>query len=67
MINATLAARTPSAFNAAMYSWENYLAAQLPVAWTPNTPTLLETIKGLDIGPQNSAFSIMPELWFYRQ
>ena len=67
MINATLAARTPSAFSAAMDSWQNYLAAQLPVAWTPNTPTLLETIKGLDIGPQNSAFSIMPELWFYRQ
>jgi hypothetical protein len=30
-------------------------------------PTLIETINGLDIGPQNSASTIMPEDWFYRK
>jgi peptide/nickel transport system substrate-binding protein len=67
MINATLSARTASAFDQAMYAWEKYLAPQLPVVYMPNTPTLVETIKGLDVGPQNSALMITPEEWFYRQ
>jgi peptide/nickel transport system substrate-binding protein len=67
LIGATLQARTPSQFDAAMYSWENYLSSQLPVVYMPNTATLVETIKGLDIGPQNSALMITPEMWFYRQ
>jgi peptide/nickel transport system substrate-binding protein len=67
MIGATLQARTPSQFDSAMYAWENYLSSQLPVVYTPNTATLVETIKGLDIGPQNSALTITPEMWFYRQ
>ncbi len=67
LIGATLQARTPSQFSAAMYSWQNYLAPQLPVVYMPNTPSLVETIKGLDIGPQNSALMITPEMWFYKQ
>ena len=57
----------PSQFYTTMYTWEDYLAKQLPVSWQPNTPTLLETIKGLDIGPQSSASTITPEMWSYRQ
>jgi peptide/nickel transport system substrate-binding protein len=66
LITATLHARTSSAFYAAMYKWQNYMANQLPVVYEPDYPTLLETIRGLDIGPQNSASTLMPELWHYR-
>ena len=67
LIADTLQARTPSQFDAEMYTWENYLSAQLPVVYMPNAPTLVETINGLDIGPQNSALMITPEMWFYKQ
>jgi peptide/nickel transport system substrate-binding protein len=67
MITATLQAKTPSAFDAAMYAWENFLYKELPVVYMPNSAQLTETIKGLDIGPQNSALMITPEMWFYRQ
>jgi hypothetical protein len=50
-----------------MYNWQTYLAGQLPVVYQPDAPQLIETIKGLDIGPQNSALDITPEMWFYRQ
>ncbi|HEY7324117.1 MAG TPA: ABC transporter substrate-binding protein [Streptosporangiaceae bacterium] len=66
LINATLDARTPSAFTQAMYAWQNYEAAQLPVVYMPIRPVLNEVIKGLDIGVQNSALMITPEMWFYR-
>jgi peptide/nickel transport system substrate-binding protein len=65
-IGDTLQARTPSQFDQAMYVWENYLSKQLPVVYMPNAATLVETINGLDIGPQNSALMITPEMWFYR-
>jgi len=67
LITGTLDARTASAFQSAMYTWQDYLAAQLPVVYQPDAPTLIETIKGLEIGPQNSALDITPEMWFYRQ
>jgi peptide/nickel transport system substrate-binding protein len=67
LINATLDARSPSEFQAAMYTWQKYLAGQLPVVYQPDAPTLIETIKGLNIGLQNSALDITPEMWFYRQ
>jgi len=63
----TLHARTPAQFDTAMYNWQNYLSGQLPVVYEPDAPTLLETIKGLDIGVQNSALNITPEEWAYRQ
>ena len=50
-----------------MYTWQNYLAGQLPVVYQPDAATLIETIKGLDIGPQNSAVTITPEVWYYRK
>jgi peptide/nickel transport system substrate-binding protein len=63
----TMHAHTPALFDTAMYNWQNYLAPQLPVVYQPDAPILLETIKGLDIGVQNSALNIMPEQWSYRQ
>lgn len=67
LITASLDARTASQFDTAMYTWQNYLAGQLPVVYEPDAPTLLETVKGLEIGPQNSALDITPETWFYKQ
>lgn len=65
LITDTLQARTPAQFDRAMYTWQNYLAPQLPVVYEPDQATLIETIKGLDIGPQNSADTITPESWHY--
>ena len=65
LINDTLQARTAAQFDNAMYKWQNYLAPQLPVVYEPDYPSLVETIGGLDIGPQDSALSIMPEEWHY--
>jgi peptide/nickel transport system substrate-binding protein len=67
LIEDTLTSRTPAEFQKAMYKWEDYLAQQLPVVYQPDTPQLIETINGLDIGPQNSALSITPEDWVYRK
>jgi peptide/nickel transport system substrate-binding protein len=67
LITDTLKATTPGEFDTAMYNWEDYLAYQLPVVYMPIAANLTETIKGLDIGPQNSALMITPEMWFYRQ
>ncbi len=66
LTKATLHARTPAAFDQAMYTWEDNLAKQLPVVWEPDTPTLIETIKGLDIGVQNPALTITPEDWHWQ-
>jgi peptide/nickel transport system substrate-binding protein len=65
LITATLQARTAAQFKNAMDKWQNYLAPQLPVVYEPDYPSLVETINGLDIGPQNSALTIMPEEWHY--
>jgi peptide/nickel transport system substrate-binding protein len=65
LITATLDARTPAQFDAAMHTWDTYATNQLPVVYEPDQATLIETIKGLDIGPQNSADSIAPEEWHY--
>jgi peptide/nickel transport system substrate-binding protein len=66
-INATIDARTQQAFTQAMYNWQDYLASQLPVVYMPIRPILQETIKGLNIGVQNSALMITPEMWSYKQ
>jgi peptide/nickel transport system substrate-binding protein len=65
LIDQTVTARSQQAQNKAMYAWQNYLSAQLPVVWQPDTPTLIETIKGLQIGVQNSALTITPEDWYF--
>jgi peptide/nickel transport system substrate-binding protein len=67
LITDTLQAKTSGQFDAAMDKWETYLAPKLPVVWQPNSPTLVETIKGLDIGTQSTAFTITPEMWSYGQ
>jgi peptide/nickel transport system substrate-binding protein len=66
-ITKTLEARTSSQFYSAMYKWQDYLAGQLPVVYQPNTAILMEAINGLSIGPQNTALTITPEMWYYRK
>jgi peptide/nickel transport system substrate-binding protein len=65
LIKDTLQASTPAQFDAAMHTWDTYATGQLPVVYEPDVATLIETIKGLDIGPQNSADMITPEDWHY--
>jgi peptide/nickel transport system substrate-binding protein len=67
LIAKTLQARTSSQFYSAMYKWQDYLAEQLPVVYQPNTAILTESINGLSIGPQNTALTITPEMWYYRK
>jgi len=65
MIVDTLHARTPAQFDSAMHAWDTYVTTQLPVVYEPDQATLIETIKGLDTGPLNSADTITPEDWHY--
>ncbi len=65
LINKTLDARTPTVFLNAMYKWEDYLAGQLPVVYTPQAATLIETASNLYIGPQSPTLTINPEDWYY--
>ena len=65
LIKDTLQATTPAQFDTAMHTWDTWLTKQLPVVYEPDQATLIETIKGLEIGPQNSADTIMPEEWHY--
>jgi peptide/nickel transport system substrate-binding protein len=65
LIAKTLAAKTTTAFDKAMYQWENYLTSQLPVVWTPNVATLVESVNNLVIGAQSPTLTINPEDWYY--
>jgi peptide/nickel transport system substrate-binding protein len=65
LIAKTLTARTTTSFDSAMYTWEDYLARQLPVVWTPNVATLVESANDLFIGPQSPTLTINPEDWYY--
>jgi peptide/nickel transport system substrate-binding protein len=65
LINQTLTAKSTSAFDSAMYNWQNFLAKQLPVVWTPNVATLVESVNNLYIGPQSPTLTINPEDWYY--
>jgi peptide/nickel transport system substrate-binding protein len=65
LITASLQAQKPSAFDKAMYTWEDYLADQLPVVWTPNVATLDESVNDLYIGPQSPTLTLTPEFWYY--
>jgi peptide/nickel transport system substrate-binding protein len=64
-IEKTLTATTSTAFDNAMYTWQDYLAKQLPVVWTPNVATLVESASDLYIGPQAPTLLINPEDWYY--
>jgi peptide/nickel transport system substrate-binding protein len=50
-----------------MYSWQDYLAAQLPVLWQPNADYQLteiaDNLKG--VTPQSPTLSITPESWYF--
>jgi peptide/nickel transport system substrate-binding protein len=65
LIQDTLQAATPAAFNKAMYTWQEWLAQQLPVVYEPNAATLVENVNDLYIGPQSTTLTINPEDWHY--
>jgi peptide/nickel transport system substrate-binding protein len=50
-----------------MYSWQNYMATQLPVEWQVNAPYLISEVtnnlKG--VAPQTSTLNLNPEDWYY--
>jgi peptide/nickel transport system substrate-binding protein len=64
LITKTLTAK-PADFLPAMYKWQNYLSAQLPVVYEPNVPTLVESVQNLIIGVQAPTLNINPEDWYY--
>jgi peptide/nickel transport system substrate-binding protein len=65
LIQSTLQARTPAAFDRAMYVWQDWLAKDLPVVYEPNAATLVENVDNLNIGPQSTTLTINPEDWYY--
>ncbi len=50
-----------------MYSWQDYLATQLPVEWQVNAPYLVAEIannlKG--VTPESTTLNLNPENWYY--
>jgi peptide/nickel transport system substrate-binding protein len=50
-----------------MYTWQNYLATQLPVMFQPNGAyQLTETVNNLKgVTPQNPTLAINPENWYF--
>jgi peptide/nickel transport system substrate-binding protein len=50
-----------------MYSWQNYLAKQLPVEWQVNAPYLVAEIANNLKGatPESTTLSLNPENWYY--
>ena len=62
-INQTLTSNDPQA----MYTWQDYLSAQLPVQWQPNAANqLIEVVNNLHgVLPQNPLLSLTPEDWYF--
>src|SRR5215813_2502159 len=62
-INQTLTSNNPQA----MYTWQNYLAQQLPVMFQPNGAySLTEVVNNLHgVLPQNPLLSLTPEDWYF--
>ncbi len=62
-INQTLTSNDPQA----MYTWQNYLAQQLPVMFQPNgVYSLTEVVNNLKgVLPQSPTLSINPENWYF--
>ena len=50
-----------------LYSWQNYLAQQIPVIWQPNgVYQLTEVVDNLGgVTPQSTTLNINPENWFF--
>jgi peptide/nickel transport system substrate-binding protein len=65
LIGATLSARTDQQFYPAMYKWQDWLAAQVPVVYEPNVATLIESANNLNIGVQSPTLNLNPEDWYY--
>lgn len=64
LIKATLA---PDATTQSMYTWEQYIAKQVPVIWMPDYPIeVLEVAANLHgVTPLNTFDYITPENWYY--
>jgi peptide/nickel transport system substrate-binding protein len=62
-IRATETTTSPTA----MYTYQDYLATQLPVIWEPNASEVVEVKRGFDIGPlsPNEADGIAPWNWYF--
>jgi peptide/nickel transport system substrate-binding protein len=63
LINATLTSNSVQS----LYSWQDYLAQQIPVIWQPNgVYQLTEVVDNLGgVTPQSSTLNINPEDWFF--
>jgi peptide/nickel transport system substrate-binding protein len=63
LINATLTSNSVQS----LYSWQDYLAQQIPVIWQPNgVYQLTEVVDNLGgVTPQSSTLNINPENWFF--
>lgn len=62
--NANISATQRSSNSHAMFTYENYLAMQLPVIWWPNSPSQISVISGKLHGvEQNALGSFTPEEW----
>jgi peptide/nickel transport system substrate-binding protein len=49
-------------------NWENYLAKQLPVVFTPISETTAEISNKLGgVTPLNSLFNVTPEYWYFKK
>ena len=63
LIKQTLTTDNPQA----MYNWQNYLSAQLPMMWQPNADyqltEVVDNLKG--VTPQSPTLSINPEAWYF--
>ena len=62
-IHATLSSNAPSAF----FTYENYLAKQLPWLWMPTPPYQLTMIKSdlKGVSPQNGYLYLTPENYYF--
>jgi len=63
LINATLTSNSVQS----LYTWQDYLAQQIPVIWQPNgVYQLTEVVANLGgVTPQSSTLNINPEDWFF--
>ena len=50
-----------------MYSWQNYLSAQVPMLWVPNAAYMVNEIKDnlKGVTPQQPTLNLVPEDWYY--
>jgi len=54
-----------TASSQSLYTYEDYLARQLPVIWQPVVANLAEVKDGLQIGPLNPVYELTPESWYF--